>query len=783
MRGHEGSEGASTRPSAADGAGRRAPRLLAALLATLALALLGAAAPALARAGHWSLMRVSVPPRALPGTEPFGGLTGTSCPVAGTCIAVGAYTRGGAQVGLAEQWNGSTWTSLPTPAGFPALQSVSCAGATACMAVGDMGAGGSTSPVAEQWNGSTWTGETIPVPAAGSSGATLTSISCPAANACVAVGSAGGGGASAVWNGSSWTAEPTGAAPLSAVSCASASDCEAVGAGSGPSAAAELWNGSSWSPQTVPSPSRFPGAGGGSPTPPPGTRITASLSDVVCVTASACVAVGSDSDGWTQGNGQPYEEPEVAAWNGTAWSLVVLPLAVLANLASLQAVSCTSATACTEIGIDQNNALEAVSSNGSTFSAPSYAGAGDSTVGAPCFLQGACLADVDALSCTTTGGCLAVGSGPVQDSPAETEPTAEISSGPNWVDVSPRLVDATGAIAGSGFTGVSCSSPGRCTAVGEDGGALVERLSAGVWSLEEMAPAGGTELAPLAVSCPSSSDCEAVGDTVDPSGEVSPLAERWNGTGWSLQSTALAQASSPLVAVSCGGVGRCLAVGSWVDQGYSTSALSESLAGGGWSLDAVPGAAGGPYFLAFEDDGTPPDGMLTGVSCPAGASCVAVGNFYQSANSGMSNAIVDNVALRWNGSALSPLATGPERAATTISCPSADRCMTVAAGASAQLYDGRSWRVLIIPGAHGASLGQVSCANAHTCTLAGTDRDRVAIWRWHDGTFTRQLAPTPRRAVFVSIDGLSCPSEHACVAVGTYAVRGGARFPLVERYG
>ena len=760
MCGHQRSDGTSARGTAAGAAGRGARWALVPLLA--ALALLGAAAPAPARAGHWSLMRVSVTRRPLPGTEPLGALTGTSCPVAGTCIAVGADTpaHGHAQVGLAEQWNGSTWTMLPTPAAFPPLQSVSCATATACMAVGDTGAGGSNAPVAEQWNGTTWTAETVPLPAAGgASGTTLTGISCTAANACVAVGSAGENGDSAVWNGSSWTAEPTGAAPLSAVSCVSASDCEAVGAGPGPGAVAELWNGSSWSPQTVPSPSSFPGTGDVAGPDP----ITASLSAVACVSASACVAVGSDSPE-TQGTG-PDEEPEVATWNGTAWSLSALPAAVLEELANLQAVSCTSATACTEIGIYEDGALGAVSSTGSSFSTPSYAAAGG---------------DVSALSCTATDRCLAVGSGPMATSPALSGPTAEVSSGADWVDVSPRLGRRTGAIAGSGLTGVSCSSPGRCTAVGQDGGALVERLRRGAWSLQQMAPAGGTELAPLAVSCPSSTDCEAVGDTVDPTGQVSPLAELWNGTRWSLQPTALEEATSPLVAVSCGAVGRCLAVGSWLLAGYSTVGLSESLAGGSWSLDNVPGPAG---FNTDEDDGTAPDGMLTGVSCLAAASCVTIGSFYQSANSGMSNAIDDNVALRWNGRALSPLAPGPRGAATTVSCPSAGHCMTVAAGASAKLYDGRGWRTLTIPRAHGAHLGQVSCVNARTCTLAGTDRDRVAIWRWHDGTFTRQPAPSPRRAVFVSVDGLSCPSALACVAVGTYADRGGARFPLVESYG
>ena len=48
---------------------------------------------------------------------------------------------------------------------------------------------------------------------------------------------------------------------------------------------------------------------------------------------------------------------------------------------------------------------------------------------------------------------------------------------------------------------------------------------------------------------------------------------------------------------------------------------------------------------------------------------------------------------------------------------------------------------------------------------------------------TNRTAVEGSSSVFVSVDGLSCPSAHACVAVGTYAVGGGARFPLVERYG
>jgi hypothetical protein len=94
-----------------------------------------------------------------------------SCTSATTCEAVGS--------GLAEGWDGSSWTIQNTPgaAGGGALTSVSCTSATTCEAVG--------SGLAEGWDGSSWTLQSGPSVA---SATTLSGVSCTSATTCEAVG-------------------------------------------------------------------------------------------------------------------------------------------------------------------------------------------------------------------------------------------------------------------------------------------------------------------------------------------------------------------------------------------------------------------------------------------------------------------------------------------------------------------------------------------------------------------------------------------------------------------
>ena len=105
-------------------------------------------------APRWVLQPVPVP---LPKWK-TSVLTGVSCSSASRCMAVGWQASAGP---LAESWNGTAWTILPTPIPATALEAtfagVSCSSASACTAVGQyLASGGATGSLVERWNGTEW---------------------------------------------------------------------------------------------------------------------------------------------------------------------------------------------------------------------------------------------------------------------------------------------------------------------------------------------------------------------------------------------------------------------------------------------------------------------------------------------------------------------------------------------------------------------------------------------------------------------------------------------------
>jgi hypothetical protein len=180
------------------------------------------------------------------------------------------------------------------------FRDVSCASSTACMAVGDKAKPLYFAGIAQRFDGSSWHATTVPnVPKRPF--ARLDGVSCTAANACTAVGSAATQKAYGTygwsteiadvwrptvmrWNGTSWALQSTPSlsgkaqAHLFGVSCTSATFCTAVGQ-RGTSALIESWNGMSWSVQT-------PGV-------PVGPITSFSLADVSCTSTTSCIAVGS----------------------------------------------------------------------------------------------------------------------------------------------------------------------------------------------------------------------------------------------------------------------------------------------------------------------------------------------------------------------------------------------------------------------------------------------------------------------------------------------------------
>jgi len=308
---------------------------------------------------------------------------------------------------LAEAWNGSKWTivAIPSPqhrGGGAQLNAISCISSTNCMAVGESLVLTSTgnlvpSPLAEAWNGSKWT--MVPTPELRNSGGSLNDIACTSASSCMAVGNKGTPATpndftlAESWNGTSWKLVPTlpppaGGTALSGVSCTGSASCMAVGyygfngANNSQITLSEHWNGTTWRILTTPNPGNSGALGGvvcfsasacmatgdhyvlNSPTriiatlserwdgtrwhvqpsPNPGGAALAAFGDVSCVSPSACMGVGTSTD-------QTGEENFTLAesWDGTSWNILHTP-SPGSFIDTLNGVSCTAVTACMAVG-------------------------------------------------------------------------------------------------------------------------------------------------------------------------------------------------------------------------------------------------------------------------------------------------------------------------------------------------------------------------------------------------------------------------------------------------
>jgi hypothetical protein len=136
--------------------------------------------------------------------------------------AVGDYTpSGGSPRTLIEHWNGTAWKQQPSPspgAAFNALNGATATSASNVWAVGQdsNNAGGATSDtLAEHWNGTTWTQVPTPSPGGPAGYSQLAGVAATSASDAWAVGvyTSGPGtpvrGMAEHWNGTTWALVPT----------------------------------------------------------------------------------------------------------------------------------------------------------------------------------------------------------------------------------------------------------------------------------------------------------------------------------------------------------------------------------------------------------------------------------------------------------------------------------------------------------------------------------------------------------------------------------------------
>jgi hypothetical protein len=550
---------------------------------------------------------------------------------------------------------------------------------------------------------------------------------------------------------------------------------------------AERWSGSSWQIQPTPNPA-------GSP--------SSSLIGVACPATDRCTAVGTSNS-----------KLLVERWGGARWGIQSAPVPPGAQFSELNGISCTAATSCIAVGDFVNSSGVKVTLaerwNGSSWNiqpTPNPSGAHSYLSGASCVAPNACeavgvsdagsfaerwngtgwsLQAVPApagaqfgallnVSCAASS-CEAVGG--YADSSGAFVPLGERWSGTAWrAQLTPNPARASANY----LIGVSCPSSSDCTAVGQGNGmgtpiTLGERWRDGRWSLEAVpSPIGAAENQLNAIACPATDRCVAVG-TVGPTlGTFSAEALRWNGTTWHLQQMPTLPGAG-LNAVSCVSDTDCIAVG-----GSNAGTLAERWNGEDWTIQPTPNPSGAqtPAFNA--------------IACASASSCMAVGQY----SDGMGGQLV--LAEHWNGHAwrLVPApspSSQPQNAFFGLACPAPLACIAIGTsfdasgnptGTFAEQWNGTSWKVQHTPTQRtpGSFFASAWCKSVIACiatgsTNAGTLAERLSGTTW-------SVLPTPNQPGTQGdfIGSLSCTSLSACTAVGGYANSSGAQLTLAERW-
>ena len=252
------------------------------------------------------------------------------------------------------------------------------------------------------------------------------------------------------------------------------------------------------------------------------------------------------------------------SWDGTSWTVYFVPDPAGSQFPSLTGVSCTSATYCEAVGsyfdpaTSTNTDLAEVWDGQAWAIQPTHAAFSKMDF------------ELASVSCSSSSSCLAVGHYvSFFGSTTHFATWAERWDGTSWSGMFP---DVEGTL--SDLTGVSCVT--------------------------------------------ATADCTAVGEYQDASGTEFPMAERWNGSSWSLQFPAASAVSTGmyLSGVSCPAVTACMAVGAARVPAISPGTLvtvAESWNGSTWTLDNTPNPLGAVMA------------GLGAVSCPTAMVCAGVG--------------------------------------------------------------------------------------------------------------------------------------------------------------
>jgi hypothetical protein len=332
----------------------------------------------------------------------------------------------------------------------------------------------------------------------------------------------------------------------------------------------------------------------------------------------------------------------------TRWSAEATPSPPGAESADFSGIACGSSVSCTAVGGYYGKAGHLLNLaehyNGSTWAIQRTPDSGsyDSLSG---------------VACISAADCIAVGFGG-----DGSRPLIESWNGAAWA------IDAIPPGGGSLYV-IKCAGASSCIAVGSGSGSkpLIEHYNGTSWARQ--AVPSGVQGYLDGVACVTASDCYASGD-YDNGGDRALLLH-WNGTAWAAQASpalpkveGTAASDVNLSSVACHGTDCTAAGGAYYWEGTPEASVTTTLAerwnGSAWSIEKTvnpPGDSAG-------------NDILYAVRCPSATSCTAAGEYGADADGSPALPLIET----WNGSTWSQAAVpdpshGNGSAFSALACP------------------------------------------------------------------------------------------------------------------
>jgi hypothetical protein len=310
--------------------------------------------------------------------------------------------------------------------------------------------------------------------------------------------------------------------------------------------------------------------------------------------------------------------------------------------------------------------------------------------------------DLTAVSCVTgSATCMAVGGG---------EALSSEDGGASWSAADVSAIDLTS------LDTISCVAPAACDAVGgtmsaDEADLVTTTDGGGSWAVGSL-PAGlYGPVGPRLVACADPSDCWVAGTDENGSSAVVD-ATTDGGSTWTGQS--IPSGVAALLAMSCPTPSECVAVGQQSQSDGGVVVIATADGSTTWTQSTLPTLPGGAY-------------TLDSVSCPAAAptDCWAGGATLNGASDPIGAVVLASTdgGATWSAESI----PGAVWSIDDVSCPSVDDCWAVGWAGGAKQPDGAvvvttdggaTWSEQSLPSAV-STLSDVSCGSTSSCVAVG----------------------------------------------------------------